>query len=145
MSMLLDLEKNGILDSENLKGEYLSLVESYSKQRHFTLLPAGVFKTSPSSPQEQVYKFASGTLLLGFIGLAYLLSAKGVSLGNRTGGFVMLLLLAAILGVVSMLIPTFRSPWINYIGMPILQLVLLVIVAVASTKKGENTPKASEK
>ena len=47
----------------------------------------------------------------------------------------MMLLLAAILGAVAMLIPTFRFPWINYIGMPILQLVLLVWAAVVSIRK----------
>ena len=136
LSMLLTLEKNGILDSDNLKDEYLELVEGYRKQRRWTVLPAGIFKT-PSSPQEQLYKFASGTLALGFIGLAYLLTAKKVSLGNRIGGFAMMLFAAVILGVVAMLIPTFRSPWVNYIGMPILQLILLIGTMIVSMRKEE--------
>jgi hypothetical protein len=135
MFMLLELEKDGVLDSANLKDDYLKLVESYRKQRHFTVIPTGVFQTLPSSPREQLYKFASGTLLLGFIGLAYLFSAKKIPFRNRIGGFVLMLLLAAILGLVAMLIPTFYSPWINYIGMPILQLLLLVWAAVVSTRK----------
>ena len=145
VSMLLELEKNGVLDSDNLKDEYLELVESYRKQRHFTVLPVGVFKT-PSSPQEQLYKFAFGTLVLSFIGLAYLFTAKKVSLGSRIGGFVMILFSAVIFGIVAMLIPTFRSPWINYIGMPILQLALLIIAAIVSTRKEEekDAAKAAE-
>jgi len=137
MSMLLELENDGVLDSNNLKDEYLKLVESYRRQRHFAVIPAGVFQTLPSSPREQLYKFASSTLMLGFIGLAYLFSAKKVPIRNRIGGFVMLLFLAVILGVVAMLIPTFRSPWINYIGMPILQLVLLISAAIVSRRKKE--------
>jgi hypothetical protein len=146
MSMLLELEKNGVLDSDNLKEEYLELVESYRKQRRFTVLPVGIFKT-PSSPQEQFYKFASGTLLFGLIGLAYFFTAKEVSLGDRIGGFVMILFSAVILGIVAMLIPTFRSPWINYIGMPILQLALLIIAAIFSTRKEEekDAAKGAEK
>jgi len=148
VSMLLELEKKGILDSDNLKDEYLQLVESYRRQRNFTVLPASVFQTLPSSPREQLYKFASGTLMFGFIGLAYLFSAKKVPLGNRIGGAVMMLFLAVILGVVAMLIPTFRSSWISYIGMPILQLALLISAAIVSTRKKEeeeNAAKTAEK
>ncbi len=143
VSMLLELEKNGVLDSDNLKDEYVELVESYQKQRNFTVLPAAVFKTSSSS-QEQLYKFASGTLMLDFIGLAYLFFAKKVSLGNRIGGSVLILLLAAILGAIAVLIPTFRSPWINYIGMPIVQIALLISAAVVSTRKEEEEKDAAK-
>jgi hypothetical protein len=143
VSMLLELEKKGILESDNLKDDYLDLVEGYQQQRHFAILPAGVFKV-PSSPQEQIYKFVSGTLLFDFIGLAYVFSAKKVSLGNRIGGFVLMLFLACILGVVSVLIPTFRSPWVNYIGMPILQLVLLSSAAIVSALR-KGSPKSTGK
>jgi len=147
MSMLLELEKDGVLDSNNLKDEYLKLVETYRKQRNFTVIPPGVFQTLPSSPQEQLYKFAAGTLVLALIGLVYLFSAKKVPLRNRVGGFVMILFLAAILGVVAMLIPTFRSPWINYIGIPILQIALLIGAVVVSMRKQEenNAAKTAKK
>jgi len=138
VSMLLELEKGGVLGSDNLRDEYLDLVESYQKQRHFTVLPAGIFKTS-SSPQEQLFKFISGTLLLDLVGLTYVLSAKKVSLGSRIGGFAMFLFSAAALGLVAMLIPTFRSPWVNYVGMPVLQLTLLISAAVITVVRKDSS------
>lgn len=42
--------------------------------------------------------------------------------------FVIMLILTVIVGGVCSLIPTIISPWVNYIGIPIIELIGLVIL-----------------
>ena len=47
-------------------------------------------------------------------------------------GFVMMGILGVFFGGIGILIPTILNPWVNYIGYPILQLVILIISVLKS-------------
>lgn len=135
LSGLLDLENQGILDSKYLRDEYVELVESYHRQRHsrVSAIVSGVAR--PSSPQERLFKFASAALLPALLGVAYTVTAKTPLVTTRLGGLALLVVVAVLLGTVAMFIPTLGSPWVNYIGVPVLQLVLLVASVASSSRK----------
>jgi hypothetical protein len=146
LSMLLELEKDGVLDSQNLRTGYLELVESHRRQRQVVILPIGIsaalFKAT-SSPQEQLLKFVSGSVVLFLVSVAYLLTAKG-SWGDRAGGFALMTVFTATLGGTNMLIPTFRWPIVNYIGISVLELAGLIAIAATSVRRRKDGETADE-
>ena len=49
--------------------------------------------------------------------------------------FVLLLIMSGIIGWVFSMVPVIISPMVNYIGVPLLQIILLIIIVVKSNKK----------
>lgn len=49
--------------------------------------------------------------------------------------FVLLLTMSGIIGWVFSMVPVIISPMVNYIGVPLLQIIAVIIIAVKSNKK----------
>jgi len=43
--------------------------------------------------------------------------------------------LGAIFGLIGLAIPSFSNRWVNYIGLPMMQILLVIILAVSFVKK----------
>ncbi len=54
---------------------------------------------------------------------------------DRILAFIMMIGITLIVGYLCMLIPIIINPWVNYIGIPILQLVLVIILLCKPSKK----------
>jgi hypothetical protein len=81
-----------------------------------------------------VWKFLSGSIL-GILVMIVAVFAKYEKPILKIVGFLLVGIFASIIGGLGLLIPTFDPPMINYIGYPILQLILLVIGVTAYQKK----------
>lgn len=119
---LHSLAKDGITQNSELAPSYQEMARQLAeyKVRSFSLVHILNYPDS-----EQFFKFITG----GIWGLAVAVSAlsdkgKGKEQWKSTlyGGLVF----AAVLGFISTLIPTIYSPWVNYIGWPALQLLLIL-------------------
>ena len=53
--------------------------------------------------------------------------------------FVLLLIMSGILGWLFSLVPVIISPMVNYIGVPLIQIIVVIIIAVKSNKKKKET------
>lgn len=54
---------------------------------------------------------------------------------NKIAGSVLLGLVAILFGFLGAVIPTIVNPWVNYLGFPLLQLVVIITVSVRSKKE----------
>lgn len=135
LSGLLDLENQGILDSKYLRDEYLELVDSYHRQRYepVSAFVSGVARRS--SPQERLFKFCSGASPLILLGILFTIFAKRPPLRGRWGPLALLVVAGVLLGTVAMFIPTLGSPWVNYVGVPVLELAIPIASAASSARK----------
>ena len=68
-------------------------------------------------------KFISGALLLAMVAVAVLFT-KTEKAWQRIGSFVVALAIAFAAGLVGAFLPTVGRPWVNYVGFPIVQLIL---------------------
>jgi len=133
LSALLELENQGIMNSQHLKDEYLDLVERYRRQRYPSLhLPVSQL-LQPSSPQERLWKFLAGCLPVTIIALAFLFTSRG-TFRSRIGPTILVLFIALALGGLSMLVPTVHSPPVTYTAISVAQVLLLVVVSIRSSK-----------
>jgi hypothetical protein len=71
---------------------------------------------------------ASLWLLFLLVGLR-LETTRTERISTRAGVAIVILIIAALCAWIATLIPTIVNPWLNYIGVPVLQFVLLFIVA----------------
>ena len=85
------------------------------------------------SNQIKVGKFISGASLLWIIGTIAVFS-KTFN-GKRFLSFILLVFLGAIFGLIGLAIPSFSNRWVNYIGLPMMQILLVIILAVSFGKK----------
>lgn len=55
-------------------------------------------------------------------------SIKGKNLGLRIGGFILCIIIGGLLFFICFIIPTIFNIWVNYIIIPILVLILMVLL-----------------
>lgn len=126
-----DIDRDKIDNNSVLRAEYESILEEISKQKDGSL--GSVFITNNS--QEIVKnKFMTGAILFWFVG-ALCLFVKMDKFIYRIVGFVLFVVLGILFGYISSLLPTVIAPKINYLFIPILQLVLLGFLATRSRRK----------
>ena len=77
-----------------------------------------------------IYSLYSRKLSTNFGGFANILRKR-----DKILAFFLMILLAVAAGGVSCLLPVIVSPIVNYIGVPLVQLAIVVIIAVRSDKK----------
>lgn len=141
LAALLELENKGIMDSRYLSDEYLALVGRYRNQTYSCLGQSLLGIVRPSSPQERLAKFLTGSMPLCIFALAFTIFSGGPFKTRITAG-ALLLFIALAIGAFSMIIPTFASPLVNYIGSPVLQIVLVIAAALRTSAKSKATAQA---
>lgn len=90
---------------------------------------------------ETLFKFISSASLciLVLIAFPFLKTEKG----QHVPVLIAIFLLIAITGAIGAIVPTFGNPMVNYIGMPLLEILIITVVAVVLStrkKKGTTTP-----
>lgn len=80
-------------------------------------------------------KFLSGAfwLLLITVCVPFMNTFKKRS--DKLIAFVLLLIMSGIIGWVFLMVPVIISPMVNYIGVPLLQIITVIIIGVKSNKK----------
>lgn len=93
---------------------------------------------------EQQSERSINSLMNKFINQVNYLTSMANGEGNIaikffTGAFWLLLIMSGILGWLFSIVPVIISPMVNYIGVPLIQIIVVIIIAVKSSKKKKET------
>lgn len=122
----IDMEK--VSQYPALQEEYDAIISEIEKQRELSISSAiSMEQTTSNVP---LFKFLSGGALAWTITLCVPFMNTFKDKKTKVLTFFLLALFGGILGGVAYIIPTIFNPWINYIGYPVLQLIILIALAM---------------
>jgi len=131
LTKIAEIDTSKIANNNILSDEYDSILTEISRQKDGSL--GSVFITQ-NSPNVKRNKFITGALLTWVLAIMCLFM-KMERYFHKFLGLVVFGMLGAGIGYISMIIPTIITPTCNYVMMPILQLVLVGILATSGNKK----------
>ena len=122
----IDMEK--VSQSPALQEEYDAIISEIKKQRELSISSA--FSIEQTTSNIPLFKFLSGGALAWIITLCVPFMNTFKDKKTKVLAFFLLALFGGILGGVAYIIPTIFNPWINYIGYPVLQMIILIALAI---------------
>lgn len=128
----LDVEK--IQQDPTLKREYESILNELSQQPESTVTYL-VQKESDST--KNMVKFITGGLLFWVFAFVCFGLSGLKTIPRKIIGFVICAILGVLLGFIGKAIPNIFTPWVNYIGFPLLQIIFLALLF--TSKKPQST------
>ena len=131
LNKISQLDGDKINSNEILKSEYDSILQEIEKQKNGSL--GSVFNNEKDITISWI-KFLSGGSIAWILAI-YCLFIKFKSMRDRIIGIIFSLLLGALLGGISVAIPTLINPMVNYIGFPVLIITIIGILATYGSKK----------
>jgi len=135
---LHQLAKAGIENDPNLAPIYFATVTELNSIDTSSQLSPSFTKFNLGNPVN-IWKAVSGAflwILAGIIGLSgEIKKAGGKITGNTIGLGVLIFLIVIFFAWIGTIIPTIYFPWINYLGFPTLQILILWLISRKSTKK----------
>ena len=123
----IDMEK--VSRHPALQEEYDAIISEIEKQRDLSISSAVAIEQATSNIP--LFKFLSGGALAWIVTLCVPFMNTFKDKKSKVLAFFLFALLGGILGGIAYIIPTIFNPWINYIGYPSLQLIILVALAIA--------------
>ena len=122
----IDMEK--ISQSPTLQQEYDAILAEIEEQRELA------FSSTISSKQTQskvpLIKFLSGGILAWIVTLCVPFMNTFENKKAKILAFLLLALFGGFLGWIGYIVPIIINPWVNYIGYPILQIIMLIALTV---------------
>ena len=138
--MALDQEK--INSNQAYIDEYQGILQEMEQQREYSInslmnkfiIQINYITSLGKGEGNRIIKFFSGAfwLLLLTICIPFMNTFKRKS--DKLIAFVLLLILSVIIGWIFSIVPVIISPMVNYIGIPLLQIIVVIIVAVKSNR-----------
>lgn len=132
----LDIEK--IECNSKLKSEYDNILTEINKSNDNYI--NNFFKAKDKG--STIGKLISGASIWWILAIIVLfhndknsIQTKKQNRINKIGGFFMLVLIGAFIGLIFSIIPTIGNPWVNYLASPVLTIVILILLFYTSTKK----------
>lgn len=125
------IDANSLKENSILEKEYDSILNEISKQKEGSI--GNIFITENAKDIER-NKFISGGLLSWIVAVICLF-IKMEKRWYKLLGLILFGLFGAILGYISMILPTVISPKCNYIIMPFLQCILFGMLITSNNKK----------
>ena len=132
LSKISELDTDRISNNEILQAEYHSILQEIEKQKDGSL--GSVFKTNASS-SENLFKFISGGLLFWILAFVCIFIKTFKRLRDKVLGIILCVVAGGIIGFIASLLSTIINPFVNYIGFPILILIIIGILATRKTDK----------
>ena len=143
LEKVMELDENKINSNPVFKYEYESILQEIEQQKE-TSINSVMDKTLSwmsdslsnwKKPGEGLIKFLTGALwfILVTIMVPFMDTFKGQ--GDKVLAFIMMLIISFVVGWVCSVLPTLGSIWINYVGIPVVQLIIVIIVLIRSKKK----------
>lgn len=140
---LTQLDENKINSNPVYREEYDSILQEIAMQRDRSVnsLVTGLIdgvNTSLATGKNQgnkVIKFITGSIwfLIVTICVPFMNTFKKRS--DKLMAFIVMIILSAIVGCVFMIIPIIYKPWVNYVVIPIAQLIFAVALTTKKDKK----------
>lgn len=124
-----------IQGNEILHKEYNCILEEIEKQSSGSV---GSVFIKESNDTVNLIKFITGGSLMWLIALLCLF-IKGIkNWGHRIFGVVLFAVIGCILGLAAKAIPTIANPMVNYIGFPVLIIIVVALLATGGKSKKNN-------
>ena len=127
----LDLDK--INQDKNLTKEYESIVKEINESDSNYINKV----LNNNKNDHTIGRFISGGILWWLLGIIVLFfynafnkedNKKGKNWGTRIAGFILCAIIGGLIGLICSIIPTIFNIWVNYIIIPILVLVLMILL-----------------
>lgn len=138
LDMVTKLDTDKIEENNDLKQEYENILTEINKSNENYI--NNFFKSKDSG--STIWKFISGVCLwwvFAVIMLFYkdkkIVQTKVQIWTTKIGGFLILVLLGAIIGGIFSIIPIIGNPWVNYIGAPIITIGIMMLLFYTTNKK----------
>ena len=134
LQKITELDKDKINQDQNLAQEYNSIVKEINESDSNYINKV----LNNNKREHTIGKFISGGViwwLLGFMVLFFYNSfnkddpGRGKkNWGTRIGGFILCALVGGLFGLVCSIVPTIVNVWVNYIVVPILMFVFMILL-----------------
>lgn len=130
LQSLSDIDTGKVAQFPALQEEYDAILSEMEKQRELSIL--GTISPEQNVNNISLFKFLSGAALAWIIALFVPFMNTFKDKKSKVLAFLLIMVFGGILGGVGFIIPTIFNPWINYVGYPILQLIVLIALAIKS-------------
>lgn len=137
LQKITELDMDKISQDENLLKEYESIVKEINESDNNYINKV----LNNNKDDHTIGKFISGGLLWWILGIVMLFfynifnkdDKNGKNWGTRIAGFVLCVIIGGLIGLICSIIPTIFNIWVNYIIIPILVLILMILLLYKTT------------
>lgn len=133
LQKITELDMDKINQDKNLTKEYESIVKEINESDSNYINKV----LNNNKNDHTIGKFISGGILWWLSGIIVLFfynafnkedNKKGKNCGTRIAGFILCAIIVGLIGLICSIIPTIFNIWVNYIIIPILVLVLMILL-----------------
>ena len=137
LQKITELDMDKISQDENLLKEYESIVKEINESDNNYINKV----LNNKKNDHTIGKFISGGLLWWILGIIMLFfyntfnkdDKASKNLGTRIAGFVLCVIIGGLIGLICSIIPTIFNIWVNYILIPIVVLILMILLLYKTT------------
>ena len=137
LQKITELDMDKISQDENLLKEYESIVKEINESDNNYINKV----LNNNKDDHTIGKFISGGLLWWILGIVMLFfynifnkdDKTGKNWGTRIAGFILCVIIGGLIGLICSIIPTIFNIWVNYIIIPILVLILMILLLYKTT------------
>lgn len=132
LQKISQLDTESISNNDILSAEYNSILSEIEKQADGSLGSVFIKETDKTT---NLLKFLSGASIFWFLAIACLFMRTFRNKGEKFLGFIFCLIGGIILGFIAKAIPTIINPTFNYVGFPIIIVVVIALLSTSGKKK----------
>lgn len=137
LQKITELDMDKISQDENLLKEYESIVKEINESDNNYINKV----LNNNKNDHTIGKFISGGLLWWILGIIMLFfyntfnkdDKTSKNWGTRIAGFVLCVIIGGLIGLICSIIPTIFNIWVNYILIPIVVLILMILLLYKTT------------
>lgn len=138
LQKITELDMDKINQDKNLTKEYESIVKEINDSDNNYINKV----LNNNKNDHTIGKFISGGILWWLLGIIVLFfynvfnkedNKKGKNWGTRIAGFILCAIIGGLIGLICSIIPTIFNIWVNYIIIPVLVLVLMILLLYKTT------------
>lgn len=143
LEKVMSLDRNMINSNQAYIDEYQSILQEIEQQRDRSLnslMNKFIYNVNylfgmGKGEGNRIIKFLTGALWCIIVTICVPFMNTFKKRSEKVLVFIMLVVISAIVGGIFSIIPIIISPIVNYVGIPLLQLVIVIIIAIKSNKK----------
>ena len=132
LTKVSEINVEQIQENEILYKEYNSILSEIEKQSSGSI---GSVFIKEADNTVSLIKFITGGVLVWLIALLCLFIKGFKNWGHRILGFVFFAGLGCVFGLAAKAIPTIANPMVNYIGFPVLLIIVIALLATGGKNK----------
>ena len=121
LQKITEIDTEKLSENAVLKNEYNKIISEIEKQEEFSISNA----LNTDYNNYKWGKFISGGILVWFVAIWALFMKTVKGLGMKAITFLILAVFGIVLGFIATSIPTIIDPWVNYIGIPLVEIFIV--------------------